>query len=381
MWEPVYTALFFVLSGASDSYSKLQLLCGTFTLFDFCNWFRQMNKQQNPLFWSFPLGYWFNTEIRVSWFFPLIAISFALRLGTSLGLAVAGILFVSILAHELAGHILAVRLTGGDGDEVLIWPLGGLASVYPADTFVSRFFTALGGPLVNLAICVATLPSAIWMHGKIIGGVQINAFYPFALPVAELSGEIGIQLLLLTFSINWMLLLLNLLPVYPLDGGQMVQAILRRQMSDLDSRRICIRVGIVIAVIMMFASWVWIQTLAMIMILATLILVLNSMESIQLQYRDVYDDSFMGYDFSQGYTSLSIDDDEREVKPGFFERRRIQRQEKQEEKDKIEQVEMEYDLDHLLDKVHKNGMSSLTETEKQRLKYVSMKMQDRLKSK
>ena len=62
------------------------------------------------------------------------------------------IFLASLLVHEFC-HVFAVRLTGGVGNEVLIWPLGGLAFVQPAGHFRSQFFTPAAGPFANLIVC------------------------------------------------------------------------------------------------------------------------------------------------------------------------------------------------------------------------------------
>ena len=64
------------------------------------------------------------------------------------------ILFVSVLLHEF-GHCFAARATGGDAHEVLLWPLGGLASVELPDRPRSHLLTAAAGPAVNVVLAVA----------------------------------------------------------------------------------------------------------------------------------------------------------------------------------------------------------------------------------
>lgn len=328
------------------------------------------------MFWSFSIGQWLRTDIRVSWFFPLLILGLAFRLGPQMGLAIGLILFFSTLAHELLGHILAARLTGGEGNEVLMWPFGGLASVSPANNFFSRFMTAFAGPLVNLVICITTLPTALAMLGN-----GVNAFYPFALPIAGFSESLFVEFMVLTFYVNWILFLLNMVPVYPLDGGRMLESGLRLHMEEKQSRGICIRVGIGIAIVGMLVGWLWVEQLSIVMLISTFILIMNSMELIQLPFQEAYDDSFLGYDFSQGYTSLEKETQrEREVKLGPIAKWKLKRQQDKEEKKRVRLEEMEQDLDTLLEKVHKSGMDSLSESEKQRLKTASLELQNRQKS-
>ena len=64
-----------------------------------------------------------------------------------------GLLFLSILLHEF-GHCFAARSVDGDATEMLLWPLGGLAYCDVPHTPRANLITALGGPAVNLALCV-----------------------------------------------------------------------------------------------------------------------------------------------------------------------------------------------------------------------------------
>ena len=66
------------------------------------------------------------------------------------------ILFVSVLLHEF-GHCFAARWIGGEADEILMTPLGGLALADAAAAAAGRaFVTVAGGPLVNVVICLVT---------------------------------------------------------------------------------------------------------------------------------------------------------------------------------------------------------------------------------
>ena len=99
-----------------------------------------MNHQDNWAYWSFPLGTWFGVQVRVSWFFPVLIAYFLIRpdFTLELGIAISVIVVISVLLHEF-GHIVGTRLTGGSGNEILLWPLGGLAFVRPASTLKQRF--------------------------------------------------------------------------------------------------------------------------------------------------------------------------------------------------------------------------------------------------
>jgi len=63
-----------------------------------------------------------------------------------------GALFVIVLLHEY-GHCFAARSVGGNAEEIILTPLGGLAMAYAPHDPWARFVTVIGGPLVNVAIC------------------------------------------------------------------------------------------------------------------------------------------------------------------------------------------------------------------------------------
>ena len=71
------------------------------------------------------------------------------------------------------------------------------------------------GPFVNLAICAATLQQVLSTT------YSSSCWNPFVLPIpAELFGKEPLSdLMVITFSLNWMALVLNLVPALPLDGA------------------------------------------------------------------------------------------------------------------------------------------------------------------
>ncbi len=319
-----------------------------------------MNHQDSFAFWSFPLGNWFGVHVRISWFFPLLIAYFLIKpdFTVAMGVAVSCVLVVSVLLHEF-GHILGARLTGGSGNEILLWPLGGLAFVRPASTMTSQLLTTGGGPLVNLALCAATIVPTLQ------NDFLKDALNPFVLPGLAFGDHLIRDLLVLTFCLNWVLLVINLIPVMPLDGGHMLRSIATLRMGARRAIELSVVVGFVVGVIAMviglFAERAWI------VLMGALVFITNLVERHQLQQADHYDDSFMGYDFSQGYTSLEQSEAQVERQPGFWkrwrERRRAEKERRQAEKDQ----ENERLLDALLDKVHQHGMDSLSESEKRQL--------------
>ena len=118
-------------------------------------------------------------------------------------------LFGIVLLHEF-GHAFACRQTGGTAEKIVLWPLGGVAFVNPPPRPGALLWSIAAGPLVNVVL----LPITIGLCLLVLPGSPAAAFLPpkdFCLTVAK---------------INLVILVFNLLPVYPLDGGQILFALL-----------------------------------------------------------------------------------------------------------------------------------------------------------
>jgi Zn-dependent protease len=118
-------------------------------------------------------------------------------------------LFLIVLLHEF-GHALACRQVGGRANQIVLWPLGGVAYVDPPPRPGATLWSIAAGPLVNVALLPVL--GLLW----ILSG---SLAWPEAMPNAYAF----IQTL---FFINLGLLIFNLLPIYPLDGGQILRCLL-----------------------------------------------------------------------------------------------------------------------------------------------------------
>jgi Zn-dependent protease len=118
-------------------------------------------------------------------------------------------LFAIVTLHEF-GHSLACRQVGGRADRIVLWPLGGVAYVDPPQRPGATLWSIAAGPLVNVALAPVLLGLLAVAHS---GGLAQTA--PDVL--AWLRAVALINLFLLGF---------NLLPVYPLDGGQILRSLL-----------------------------------------------------------------------------------------------------------------------------------------------------------
>jgi Zn-dependent protease len=118
-------------------------------------------------------------------------------------------LFLIVLLHEF-GHALACRQVGGSANQIVLWPLGGVAYVDPPPRPGATLWSIAAGPLVNVVLFPILLVIAL---------VSRSSGLAHAMPDAY-------ALLRAVFYINLGLLIFNILPVYPLDGGQIVRSLL-----------------------------------------------------------------------------------------------------------------------------------------------------------
>lgn len=118
-------------------------------------------------------------------------------------------LFLIVLTHEF-GHALACRQVGGIANLIVLWPLGGIAYVNPPQRPGAQLWSIAAGPLVNVALAPVLL--GLYFLGKSQGW---GANFPDAF-----------MLLRNVAIINIVLLVFNLIPVFPLDGGQILRSLL-----------------------------------------------------------------------------------------------------------------------------------------------------------
>jgi len=138
-------------------------------------------------------------------------------------------LFAIVLVHEF-GHALACRQTGGTANQIVLWPLGGIAFVNPPRRPGAMLWSIAAGPLVNVV-----LVPVLWAIAM-------------SLPDPDTVGPAFLDWYLLIQNIWWinlLLLIFNLLPVYPLDGGQILRALLWFPLGEIRSLQIASVVGLI----------------------------------------------------------------------------------------------------------------------------------------
>lgn len=204
---------------------------------------------------SLPLGRFFGIGVYVHWTFALlIAWLLFINLGGddgSLNRAISEIVFVCsvfvcVVMHEY-GHALMARRFGVRTRDITILPIGGVARLerMPRKP-IEEFLVAIAGPLVNVAIAIV-----------LYAGIAAARALP-ALPqagdeqFARAALDMGFFPKLL--AVNIMLVLFNLLPAFPMDGGRVLRALLAMKYDYATATSIAAAVGQSMAVLFAIAG-------------------------------------------------------------------------------------------------------------------------------
>ena len=144
-------------------------------------------------------------------------------------------LFAIVLLHEF-GHALACRQTGGVADRIVLWPLGGIAFVNPPRRPGAMLWSIAAGPLVNVLL----LPILTVVLLLVRTNVEPTDFAAFV-------GHV--------WWINLGLLIFNILPVYPLDGGQILRSLLWFPLGEIRSLQIASVIGLIGSIALAGLGW------------------------------------------------------------------------------------------------------------------------------
>ena len=333
----------------------------------------------DPMSWSFPIFRVAGISVRLHVFFlvfvlAMIARGAAAGGGGAFGLAptLLGLsaLFGVILLHEF-GHCFACRAVGGRADEVLLWPLGGLASCEPPARPRAHLWTAVGGPLVNVAIMLVLTPliglrTGHWFGVAIPNPFDLGAMFQRVDPGLGTGGGVfggafpeplggWLELLvLLTNAIAWLLLLFNLLPMFPLDGGRILQAILWRRRGYARSMRSACRSGLVGALLLCVVALASDSTMLLAIALFGGIVCYTTVRQID-QERDL-----LG--FEPDPAELAAFEDDLESTP---QRERVEpRPSRVAPRDAKPASDADAEIDAILDKIARSGIGSLSSAER-----------------
>jgi Zn-dependent protease len=138
-------------------------------------------------------------------------------------------LFVCVVLHEF-GHVLSARYFGISTQDVTILPIGGLARLNKIpEKPIQELIVAVAGPMVNAVICLFLVVALTFFYNFQIG---INDLLPFD-KEQELLIDVNrtVKFLFILAQSNFVLIVFNMVPAFPMDGGRVFRALLAMRYS------------------------------------------------------------------------------------------------------------------------------------------------------
>ncbi len=188
----------------------------------------------------------------------------------------AFVLFVCVVLHEL-GHAFTARRYGIETKDIIISPIGGVARLFRMPKKPKQeLIIAIAGPAVNLliAIFLAILLTTLTVRGIMPQGDPGRIFND---PKNFLPA---------LFWVNVLLIIFNLVPAFPMDGGRIFRALLSMKWGRLTATKVAARLGQFLAVcFVLYGLWDW----DLILVFIGLFVFMSAAG----EYRSVYLDSLL----------------------------------------------------------------------------------------
>ncbi len=192
--------------------------------------------------WSFKIARIAGIDVMVHWTFAILlfwlaAINLIEGKGiveVSIGIFFVLAIFGCVILHEF-GHALVAKRFGIKTPDITLLPIGGVARLerIPEDPR-QEFLIAIAGPLVNVAIAVL-----LFIVLQLTGGFAILATWPVS----------GVSFWVSLLFVNVILVVFNLIPAFPMDGGRVLRAILASNMDYVRATEIAANIGQIIAIV------------------------------------------------------------------------------------------------------------------------------------
>ncbi|REJ67758.1 MAG: hypothetical protein DWQ31_10240 [Planctomycetota bacterium] len=338
---------------------------------------------------SIGLGQWLGIPVRlhVVWLVVALFVMLVTTHGPGdgnfhYGLLTLAIWFACVVWHE-AWHCVVVARVGETIESVVLTPLGGLSRWSAFRDPKSEIMAACAGcfgSLVGMLICASMIYALTYR----IPWDLFNPLYPLALFA---DGDPWLAAANLGFWINWLLLLVNVMPTTATDGGRLLGGLMwayRHQRQLADGLVVCCSL-VVAGALLLFAfavrhappsvvvpAWLPLTGLA-------LFFALHAFFGVAQTPREEPEEETLGYDFSQGYTSLE-EPAEPQAKSisaslkGWIEKRRQRRIIELERQAREEELR----ADVILARLHRDGISSLSVEDRELLNRVSARYRERI---
>ncbi len=335
--------------------------------------------------WSLSLGRWAGIHVRVHIFLLLFAVVSLAYMPADLywpACLTLGVAIGSLFLHEAAHSLAAIRV-GGKVDSVILGPVGGLVSPRVPDEPEVQLFVALAGPIVHLSlVVVAAVGLALAGNTNIL-----TLLHPLNLSLIDDNQSAWLLVGKLTLWINWMLLLLNLLPAYPFDGGPIFRAMLWPALGRRTARVVTGRAGMIVGVLIAAAALVRfsapeLDNLAFVklpLVMLGIFVFFSARQDLVSDWSEDLFDEAAGYRVrSDGVDLLEpVELEEDDEEPVLVEHQRRQG----ESQDKRRQTQEAYEdarVDDILARLHDTNLSQLSPEELEILRRASERYKQRL---
>lgn len=229
--------------------------------------------------WSFRLARIAGIDVRVhATFFLLLAwFGFSYYEAGGYGAMLAGLMFIvllfgCVLLHEF-GHAMAARAYGINTPDITLLPIGGLARLERMpDKPSQELVVALAGPAVNVVIALGLF---------LVLGRSFN--------FGDIQDAGGGDVLAKLLAINVFLVVFNMLPAFPMDGGRVLRALLATRIKHAQATRIAAVVGQTMAVL--FAIWGFFEGNPFLIFIAVFVFMGAQGEASFAAYKEIVDET------------------------------------------------------------------------------------------
>jgi Zn-dependent protease len=350
--------------------------------------------------WSLKLGRWGNVQVRLHMLFVLFAactIYFGLTPAALhesiaaevwLAIEILGVLLACVLLHEW-GHVVAANRVGAFVEQIVLGPLGGLTSYRGLRDPVAELTVHLGGPIANFLGCLICLPLLLLLATTESPTTEIVGLLNPLRPLGIGNGSTLVVLVKAAFWVNWVLLLVNLLPAFPFDGGPIARSVLLLRWPRLGRRTASLLVGTmakVIALLLVVLPFVLssstpsdlIDLRFPVVLLGILLFFSARHEERREAVREVEQDLLREFDITADMDELERELAESTARPTgplkrWLDRRRDVRRQRQLEREEEE----ERCVDEILARLHHEGMNALSPHDRALLQRVSERYRER----
>ena len=331
-----------------------------------------MNATDNFFSLAVPLGRVMGTRLKLSALMLIAVLAAIWRVQAfTTSIMFSAVLFLSVCLHELS-HVWMSHRAKLPCPERILWPFGGF---YARAPHVSKPLVSLAGPSVCLVlaiVCGASLQS----REEILALINPATCWP------SMSSDSMLTLLLrIGFFVNFLIVAANLIPVRPMAMGYALQNYLSRRYSNIESRDLLLRSGLVISIFGLLAGFVF--DLSGLAALSALLLLIHVQEAVQWfqpsnSSRDFgNDEDIENFAAGKRYESDEFGNDDGDDSDSVIDRWKDRRESERDLQERELQQREHDELDRVLEKLHIQGRDALSVAELHLLNRVSARLRQK----